>query len=87
MTKIAETLGSRLEEFHWGMFVVQKFMWSINLAILVGVYGIPVYYLIGIFPVMVVLIWLFGVIINKTGIKKTFVKNYYKDTRLTEKSQ
>lgn len=80
--KAGEYLGKRLEEFHWGMVIAQKFMWIINVTILFKVFNLHHIYYIIILPILVVLVWITGKIINSTGIKEAFIKEYYKGSEI-----
>jgi hypothetical protein len=82
-----EILGTRLDEFNWGFFVIQKFFWTMNLAVLVKVYGIPLYFQLIAVPVILIGTWLLGFTIQKTGIKKAFVNNYFKGSKMENKGE
>jgi hypothetical protein len=77
-----EFTGKIFNDFNWGFFLVQKFFWIINLAILVKVYNISFYIQLIAIPVMVIGIWLLGKLIVKTGIQKSFINNRFKDSKV-----
>lgn len=74
---MSKFLGVKLEEFHWGMIIAQKFMWIINLTILFKIFDLPKIYYFVITPVIVIFVWFTGYIIKNTGIKSSFIRSYY----------
>ena len=65
-------------EFDYGYQMIGKFAFIINLAIAFKVYNVPVavYYLSP--PVIILLIWLIGMVGDKSGIRKAHIKARFK---------
>lgn len=81
-----EFVGKIFNDFNWGFFLVQKFFWIMNLAILVKVYNISFYIQLIVIPVIIIGIWLLGKIIVKTGVQKSFINNRFKDSKVENKN-
>jgi len=75
-------MAKRLNEFHWGQFLLSKIQWIINLIILLKLFGAPAWaYLVS--PLFIIVAtWVIGYIIEKTGFRLRIVRENFKGTNI-----
>jgi len=79
-----EFWSRRFQEFHFGQFVLAKFWWIIsmvNALILISIKWDfdPIVYIVPMAIIILVVTWLFGRLLEKSGFREYFQKASFKN--------
>lgn len=76
--------ADRMNEIHWGFFVLSKLQWIINTTILLKLFDAPVWLYV-VTPIVIVLaLIIVGKIFNKK-LRKGFINKYYEGADISIK--